>query len=161
MRKFIKECPDCGSINLNRNVERGEIVCKDCGLVVEDKVIDFWYMAIIAVQYFKKGEVWNSRTALQVIQSSLIKLLELLEDPKILLLETNKNVENFLSKDKMELIKRICPPYNKEVIKHSLIDMLDIFPDVFQKISKKYNYEYDKNLEEEIKPKLLKLLKKV
>ena len=126
----------------------------------KDKVLDFWYMAIIAVQYFKKGEIWNSRTALQVIQSSLIKLLELLEDPKILLLETNKNIEDFLSKDKVELIKRICPSYNREGIKRSLIDMLDIFPDVFRKISKKYKYEYDRKLEEEIKPKLVKLLNK-
>jgi len=41
MRKFIKQCPECGGINLFRNKERGEVICKDCGLVLEEKMIDF------------------------------------------------------------------------------------------------------------------------
>ncbi|MBW2963397.1 transcription initiation factor IIB [Candidatus Woesearchaeota archaeon] len=41
MRKFIKQCPECGGINLSRNKERGEVICKDCGLVIEEKMIDF------------------------------------------------------------------------------------------------------------------------
>lgn len=40
MEKFIKKCPECGSINLFYNKEKGEIICKDCGLVIEDKIID-------------------------------------------------------------------------------------------------------------------------
>jgi transcription initiation factor TFIIB len=38
---YIKKCPECGGINLFWNKEKGEIICKDCGLVVEDKMIDF------------------------------------------------------------------------------------------------------------------------
>ncbi|HOI18529.1 MAG TPA: transcription initiation factor IIB [Candidatus Woesearchaeota archaeon] len=41
MDQFIKKCPECSSINLFHNKERGEIICKDCGLVIEDKMIDF------------------------------------------------------------------------------------------------------------------------
>ena len=37
---FIKKCPECGSINLAFEGERGEIICKDCGLVVEEKMLD-------------------------------------------------------------------------------------------------------------------------
>ncbi|HDP73725.1 MAG TPA: transcription initiation factor IIB [Candidatus Woesearchaeota archaeon] len=40
MNKFIKRCPECGSINLFFNKDKGEIICKDCGLVIEDKLID-------------------------------------------------------------------------------------------------------------------------
>src|SRR3989338_6009437 len=38
---FVKKCPECGSINLFHNRDKGEIICKDCGLVVEDKMVDF------------------------------------------------------------------------------------------------------------------------
>jgi len=41
MTQFVKKCPECGSINLFINKEKGEIICKDCGLVIEDKMIDF------------------------------------------------------------------------------------------------------------------------
>ncbi|NOZ81427.1 MAG: transcription initiation factor IIB [DPANN group archaeon] len=41
MTNLIKKCPECGSINLFWNKEKGEIVCRDCGLVVEDKMVDF------------------------------------------------------------------------------------------------------------------------
>jgi len=37
----IKKCPECGSINLFWNKDKGEIICKDCGLVVEEKMVDF------------------------------------------------------------------------------------------------------------------------
>src|SRR3989338_1205725 len=39
--QFIKKCPECGSINLRHDEQKGEILCHDCGLVVEDKMIDF------------------------------------------------------------------------------------------------------------------------
>ncbi|TKJ17043.1 hypothetical protein CEE44_00725 [Candidatus Woesearchaeota archaeon B3_Woes] len=39
--KMIKKCPECESINLFWNREKGEIICKDCGLVIEDKMVDF------------------------------------------------------------------------------------------------------------------------
>ncbi len=38
---YIKKCPECGGINLFVNREKGEIICKDCGLVVEDKMVEF------------------------------------------------------------------------------------------------------------------------
>jgi len=41
MVTYIKKCPECESINLNINHERGEITCRDCGLVIEEKMIDF------------------------------------------------------------------------------------------------------------------------
>ena len=34
------KCRECGSRKLNRDETRGEIVCEDCGLVLEDNVID-------------------------------------------------------------------------------------------------------------------------
>ncbi|MEW6063379.1 MAG: transcription initiation factor IIB [Nanoarchaeota archaeon] len=38
---YVKKCPECGGINLSLNKEKGEVICKDCGLVVEEKMIDF------------------------------------------------------------------------------------------------------------------------
>ena len=38
---FAKKCPDCGSSNIMYNSEKGETICKSCGLVVEEKMIDF------------------------------------------------------------------------------------------------------------------------
>ena len=38
---MVKKCPECGGINLFWNKEKGEIVCKECGLVIEDKMVDF------------------------------------------------------------------------------------------------------------------------
>ncbi|MFC1697620.1 transcription initiation factor IIB family protein [Nanoarchaeota archaeon] len=41
MAQYVKKCPECGGINLFWNKEKGEVICKDCGLVVEDKMVDF------------------------------------------------------------------------------------------------------------------------
>src|SRR3990167_4396002 len=41
MPQYIKKCPECGSVNLNINKERGEISCRSCGLIIEEKMIDF------------------------------------------------------------------------------------------------------------------------
>src|SRR6056297_2089194 len=38
---FVKKCPECGGINLFWNKEKGEVICRDCGLVVEEKMIDY------------------------------------------------------------------------------------------------------------------------
>ncbi|MCK5108024.1 MAG: hypothetical protein KAQ83_04820, partial [Nanoarchaeota archaeon] len=37
---YVKKCPDSGSINLFYNNDKGEIICKDCGLVVEERMVD-------------------------------------------------------------------------------------------------------------------------
>ena len=41
VESFVKKCPECGSINLFWNKDKGEVICKSCGLVVEDKMVDF------------------------------------------------------------------------------------------------------------------------
>ena len=41
MAHYVKKCPECAGINLFLNKEKGEIICKDCGLVVEEKMVDF------------------------------------------------------------------------------------------------------------------------
>jgi len=41
MADYIKKCPECGGINLFWNKEKGEVICRDCGLVIEEKMIDF------------------------------------------------------------------------------------------------------------------------
>ena len=41
MASPVKRCPECGSLNLYHNKEKGEVICRDCGLVIEDKMIDF------------------------------------------------------------------------------------------------------------------------
>lgn len=37
----VKNCPECASENISVNKERGEIICRDCGLVIEERMIDF------------------------------------------------------------------------------------------------------------------------
>ncbi|HLD33221.1 MAG TPA: transcription initiation factor IIB [Candidatus Nanoarchaeia archaeon] len=41
LKKTIKSCPECGGTDIFRNQERGEITCRDCGLVLEEKMVDF------------------------------------------------------------------------------------------------------------------------
>lgn len=41
MREYVKKCPECSSVQLSINRERGEITCKDCGFVIEEKMVDF------------------------------------------------------------------------------------------------------------------------
>jgi transcription initiation factor TFIIB len=36
-----KVCPECGGTRLQYNKEKGEVTCPDCGLVIEEKMIDF------------------------------------------------------------------------------------------------------------------------
>jgi transcription initiation factor TFIIB len=37
----VKKCPECGGSNLIRDYERGEIICRTCGLVITDALTDF------------------------------------------------------------------------------------------------------------------------
>ena len=41
MSSSIKQCPECHSVNLTINQEKGEVICRNCGLVIEDRLIDF------------------------------------------------------------------------------------------------------------------------
>lgn len=38
---MVTKCPECGSKNLFYNKEKGEVVCRDCGLVIEEKMVSF------------------------------------------------------------------------------------------------------------------------
>lgn len=40
MQGFVKKCSECGSMNLLMNRNRGEVICKECGLVVEDRLVE-------------------------------------------------------------------------------------------------------------------------
>jgi transcription initiation factor TFIIB len=37
---YVKRCPECGSVSLTYDDQRGEVVCNDCGLIVEEKMVD-------------------------------------------------------------------------------------------------------------------------
>ena len=36
----IMECPECNGSHLVRDYNRGELVCEDCGLVLDEQLID-------------------------------------------------------------------------------------------------------------------------
>ncbi len=35
-----KKCPECGSISLTYDEQKGELICNNCGLVIEEKMVD-------------------------------------------------------------------------------------------------------------------------
>ena len=37
---YVKRCPECGSVNLTHDDQKGEIICNDCGLLIEEKMVD-------------------------------------------------------------------------------------------------------------------------
>lgn len=121
-------------------------------------VINFWYWQIIGVEYFKKGEIYNARAILNIHSSALIKLFELLNNPAVLLLETNKRVEQFLTQDQLKLLKQITVKYDLVEIKQALLKVMDIFADTVMQIKNKYGWIFDGYIEEKIKPKILGLL---
>lgn len=125
-----------------------------------ETVTDFWYMVTVAVQYYKKEEFWHARHTLQVVLVPLlIKFLELLEKPNILLLESNKYIEQFLPEEKLRLLREISPSYDKQEIRQSLKRIIEIFSDIARKIVKKYQYKYPADIEKKIRPKLEHLLR--
>ena len=40
MAELVKRCPECNSSNLVYDESRGEVICGDCGLLVEEKMVD-------------------------------------------------------------------------------------------------------------------------
>ncbi|MCH7567917.1 MAG: hypothetical protein IIA87_00700 [Nanoarchaeota archaeon] len=40
MSDYIKRCPECESIHLTHDEQRGEIICNECGLLIEEKMVD-------------------------------------------------------------------------------------------------------------------------
>ncbi len=126
--------------------------------IFSELVINFWYWQILGVQYFKKGEYYNTRSVLGIHASALVKLFELLNDPDILLLETNKRIEQFLTKEQQTQVRRITPAYDNKQIKVALKEVMEVFTVIARSVKEKYGYEYDENLEEKVKPKLLELM---
>ncbi len=37
---YVKRCPECGSVDLVYDDQKGEIICNNCGLIVEEKIVD-------------------------------------------------------------------------------------------------------------------------
>ncbi|MEM4259500.1 MAG: TFIIB-type zinc ribbon-containing protein [Candidatus Pacearchaeota archaeon] len=37
---YVKRCPECKSVDLTYDDQRGEIICNECGLIVEEKMVD-------------------------------------------------------------------------------------------------------------------------
>ena len=40
MAAYVKRCPECNSVNLTYDDEKGEVICNDCGLLIEEKMVD-------------------------------------------------------------------------------------------------------------------------
>ena len=36
----VVQCPECGSTHLTKDYSRAELVCEDCGLVIDEDLID-------------------------------------------------------------------------------------------------------------------------
>ncbi len=132
----------------------------DYAQIFSDKVTNFWFWQIVAVQYFKKGEFHNTRAVLGIHASALIWMFELLNDPKVLLLETNKRIEKFLLPEQLSHIKDIPPAYDQDAIYNSLIKTMDLFSNLTMKIKEKYGYKFDESLKPKVEPLLLELLQK-
>lgn len=70
---FIRKCPECFSVNLVYDEQKGEVLCQDCGLVIEEKMVDLgqeWHKfeegpkkgrggAPLSLQKFDKGLTTN------------------------------------------------------------------------------------------------------
>jgi len=39
IEEFV-QCPECGSKNLSKDYSRAELICKNCGLVIDEEIID-------------------------------------------------------------------------------------------------------------------------
>jgi len=37
---YVKRCPECNSVDLTYDDQKGEIICNECGLIVEEKMVD-------------------------------------------------------------------------------------------------------------------------
>ncbi len=37
---YVKRCPECKSVDLTYDEQKGELICNDCGLLVEEKMVD-------------------------------------------------------------------------------------------------------------------------
>jgi len=37
---YVKRCPECKSVDLTYDEQKGEIICNECGLIIEEKMVD-------------------------------------------------------------------------------------------------------------------------
>jgi len=37
---YVKRCPECDSIDLTYDSQKGEVICNECGLIIEEKMVD-------------------------------------------------------------------------------------------------------------------------
>ena len=37
----VRKCPECGSTNIYVNPDKGEVACRSCGLIIEERMVDF------------------------------------------------------------------------------------------------------------------------
>ena len=128
-------------------------------MLFQDVVLDFWYMAIVSAQYFKKGEYWNARHVIDVVLApSLIKLFELLDNKDVLLLETNKRIEQFLSERRLNILSQVSSSYDADKIRETIKTCIHEFENACNEVEKQYGYKYQGEIIEKIKPQLDKLL---
>ncbi len=40
MPELVKRCPECNSINLQVDEKHGEVICKSCGTVLDENLVD-------------------------------------------------------------------------------------------------------------------------
>ena len=101
---YIQKCPECQSINLYYDDRQGEVICNDCGLVVEEKIVDTGQEmqgsfdkdekkgrggAPLSEQKFDKGLTTNV--------GEISDIYKLKGDETIFLVEDNEQVRNFAS----------------------------------------------------------------
>ncbi len=121
-------------------------------------VPDFWYWQTVGVQYYVKGEYYAARSVLNIHASALIRLFELRNNPDLLLLETNKRIERFLTAGQLAAVKRVTPAYDPAGIRTAFLAVMDAVPAIQADIGLVYGYGYDAELARVMKPKLRKLL---
>jgi len=37
---YVKRCPECESVDLFYDSQKGEVICNECGLIIEEKIVD-------------------------------------------------------------------------------------------------------------------------
>ena len=79
MQAYVKKCPECSGINLFWNKDRGEIICRDCGLVVEEKMdgveLEFRHEALIAVAKSALERKIGARGLRSVLEHVLLDIM--------------------------------------------------------------------------------------
>lgn len=120
-----------------------------------DAVNDFWYMSLVAVQYWLKGEIWNARHALEVsLVPALIKIMQMQVAPEALSLESHKRLEQFLPETEKGLLQQLSPGYDQGEVRNVLKKIVNVFGDRAQQAAHKHGLVYPQEVEEKMRPRL-------